>query len=509
MQLLRKPHWQLPWKQRRQSNSIFVQNFLGDAPAWYKLVILLFMFSNSLIFWLTGDAAAELVSWLILAQFIFTLAMALQCYPLQPGGLLALQALLLGLTDFAHIQHEINANWPVIMLLIFMVAAIFFLKELLMVLFTRMLLVLKNKVILAIAFTASSAVLSAFLDALTVTAVLISVAVGFFSIYQNAVSQLVKQHGSVDEAQLQAELTEFRHCLRSLIMHGLVGTALGGVMTLVGEPQNLLIAHQAGWQFAEFFWQMAPVTIPVFIAGLFTTFFLEKTGLFGYGSQMPEHVLHTLQQQVLSQSGDKEKQARLIVQSLTTLFLLLALLFHWAEVGLIGLAVIILLTSFNGITRIHQLQPAFVTALPFVALLAVFFTIVSMIQQQALFEPFIAWLLLQPESDLPALFYLANGLLSAISDNVFVASIYINESKMALQSGLINQSQFEDLAVAINTGTNLPSIATPNGQAAFLFLLTSALAPLLRLSYQRMVWMALPYTLVLSSVGYLAVSHWL
>ncbi|WP_252495680.1 hypothetical protein, partial [Escherichia coli] len=50
------------------------------------------------------------------------------------------------------------------------------------------------------------------------------------------------------------------------------------------------------------------------------------------------------------------------------------------------------------------------------------------------------------------------------------------------------------LAVAINTGTNLPSVATPNGQAAFLFLLTSSIAPLVRLSYGRMVWMALPYT---------------
>ena len=57
------------------------------------------------------------------------------------------------------------------------------------------------------------------------------------------------------------------------------------------------------------------------------------------------------------------------------------------------------------------------------------------------------------------------------------------------------------LAVAINTGTNLPSVATPNGQAAFLFLLTSAIAPLLRLSYGRMVVMALPYTIVLTLVG--------
>lgn len=51
---------------------------------------------------------------------------------------------------------------------------------------------------------------------------------------------------------------------------------------------------------------------------------------------------------------------------------------------------------------------------------------------------------------------------------------------------------------------NLPSVAT-NSQAAFLFLLTSALAPLVRLSYGRMVWMALPYTVVLTVVGLLCV----
>ena len=70
-------------------------------------------------------------------------------------------------------------------------------------------------------------------------------------------------------------------------------------------------------------------------------------------------------------------------------------------------------------------------------------------------------------------------LLSAISDNVFVATVYINEAKNALTAGAIAPHQFELLAVAINTGTNLPSVATPNGQAAFLFLLTSSLAPLI------------------------------
>src|SRR4030095_17175550 len=97
--------------------------------------------------------------------------------------------------------------------------------------------------------------------------------------------------------------------------------------------------------------------------------------------------------------------------------------------------------------------------------------------------------------------------LSAISDNVFVASVYINEIARALQEGTIDRQQFDVLAVAINTGTNIPSCATPNGQAAFLFLLTSAVAPLIRLSYMRMVVMALPYTFTMTLTGLLAVIY--
>ena len=99
----------------------------------------------------------------------------------------------------------------------------------------------------------------------------------------------------------------------------------------------------------------------------------------------------------------------------------------------------------------------------------------------------------------------SNGILSMISDNVFVATVYINEMVSALNNGTITREHFDKMAIAINTGTNLPSVATPNGQAAFLFLLTSALAPLIRLSYMKMVFMAVPYTIVLSVVGGVAI----
>jgi NhaB family Na+:H+ antiporter len=290
-------------------------------------------------------------------------------------------------------------------------------------------------------------------------------------------------------------------------MHGAVGTALGGVTTLVGEPQNLLIAEKAGWQFIEFFMRMAPVTMPVFACGLICCVILEKTKILGYGAQLPE----TVRQVLTASSIEDEKNrtqtqvAKLISQAVIALILVFALAFHWAPVGLIGLMIIVLLTAFNGVTEEHQIGKAFEEALPFTALLVVFFAVVAVIHEQHLFSPVITWVLAMDPASQPGVFFLANGLLSAISDNVFVATVYINEVKAALDSGMIDRDHFDKLVIAINTGTNLPSVATPNGQAAFLFLLTSAVAPLINLSYMRMVIMALPYTVVLTIVGFMGV----
>ena len=65
-------------------------------------------------------------------------------------------------------------------------------------------------------------------------------------------------------------------------------------MTMVGEPQNLIIAEQAKWNFIEFFFRMAPVTVPVFICGLLTCILVEKFKLFGYGEKLPEEVWQVL-----------------------------------------------------------------------------------------------------------------------------------------------------------------------------------------------------------------------
>jgi NhaB family Na+:H+ antiporter len=282
-------------------------------------------------------------------------------------------------------------------------------------------------------------------------------------------------------------------------------------MTQVGEPQNLLISDQADWNFVEFFLAVAPVSIPVALAGLATCALVERFGWFGYGTALPDAaraVLEDFQQQRAARATPHDRQV-VIVQAIVALLLVLALAFHVAEVGLIGLLVIILATSFTGIVEEHRIGKAFESALPFTALLVVFFIIVAGIHDQHLFEPLMHQVLSFEGRAQAAMLYLATGALSAISDNVFVATIYITETKAALLQGVIDRGQFDALAVAINTGTNIPSVATPNGQAAFLFLLTSTLAPLIRLGYGRMVWMALPYFVVMTATGLVAVLWWL
>jgi len=481
--------------------SAYWENFLGQAPEWYKATILFFLLANPILLAVAGPFVT---GWCVVIEFIFTLAMALRCYPLQPGGLIALEAIIIGLSSTGTVEHEVFDKFSVILLLMFMVAGIYFMRELLLFTFTKILLGVRSKAAISFLFCFVSAVLSAFLD---------SVAVGFYSVYHRVASgkHYQEEHDHATDEEIQEirrdDLESFRGFLRNLLMHGAVGTALGGVCTTVGEPQTLLIAGKMGWDFMEFFQRMAPVTIPVLGVGLLTCLLLEFVKKFGYGEQLPENVREILEEFDTEESEKRTKResARLVWQGIAAVVLVVALANHWAEVGLIGLMVIVIQTAFNGVIEEHRIGHAFEEALPFTALLVVFFAIVAVIHDQHLFSPVIDYVLQLPAESQPGMFYIANGILSAISDNVFVATVYINEVAAAFADGTITRDQFDKLGIAINTGTNIPSVATPNGQAAFLFLLTSSVAPLVRLSYGRMVWMALPYTIAMGITGYLCV----
>lgn len=495
-----------PW-----SKALF-DNFMGSAPRWYKIGLLVLLVLNPLIFLMVGP---YICGWLILIEFIATLTLALKCYPLLPGGLLAMEATFMGLVSPETILKEASHNFEVILLLMFMVAGIAFMKEFLAWVFTKILFSTRSKINLSLMFCFAGAFLSAWLDALTVTAVMMAVALAFYEIY-NSVSYEERVPGDYTESERRdlgrKDLAEFDGFLRNLLMHGAVGTALGGVSTIVGEPQNLIIGNLMGWSFIDFYLMMAHVSLPVLIAGLLTAIVVEKFRIFGYGYQLPERVRNVLKQHTEREKANMTRSdyLKLWAQGLAAIWLILGLALHLAAVGLIGLSVVILLANFTGKDEEHQIGHAFLEAMPFTALLIVFFAIVGLIQSTELFKPIIAAALNTNGDQQLYAFFAASGALSAISDNVFVATIYIQEAVKAFQSGLIDRHQLDLLAIAINVGTNIPSVATPNGQAAFLFLLTSGIASRIKLSYLTMLKLSIPYTIVLTTVALIFLNiNWL
>ena len=484
--------------------------FMGHAPTWYKFGLIIAFITNVVVQKYLGNAAA---GYLICVEFIFTLALALKAYPLIPGGLLALQAVVLGLTSTHSWYEEMQKNFPVFLLLMFMVAAIYFHKELLEFIFAKLLTGIRSKPMLSVAVSISGALLSAFLDALTVIVAFMTACFALYSLYLNTKHSHPGAEGSPSTGldERRKALGDFKLFLAQLSMHGAIGTMLGGITTMVGEPQNLLIAKEMSWDFWGFFQRMAPVSLPILGCGLCLTFLIEAFPavgrIFGFGTRLPEPVRAFLVEHAELQVREGKPGARwkITAQATTALLLVTLLVIQWADVGVIGLTVMILVAAFTRRGEEHEFGPAFHSGMPFCALLGVFFAIVGVIHDQHLFEPITRWLLSLPLEEQVTAMYFSNGFLSAVSDNVFVATVYIAEAKKMLADGQISQAHLDNLAIAINMGTNVPSIATPNGQAAFLFLLTSEFAAAIGLTYLRMMRMALPFTIILSFVGWFAI----
>ena len=197
------------------------------------------------------------------------------------------------------------------------------------------------------------------------------------------------------------------------------------------------------------------------------------------------------------------------IQIVVSVLMIVALSLHLAEIGLIGIGVIVLASSLLGETDEHKLGQAFVEGLPFASLLVVFYVIVAMINDQGMFTPVMIWVLSMDGSMQVFMVFLTNGALSAISDNVFVATIYMDQISPLLESGVLTRELYDAQSTAVVMGTGIPSMSTPNGQAAFLFLLMSGLAPKIRLGYVTMVFMALPYFLITTTVAGVVMYNWL
>ncbi len=492
---------------RSTKNPVFA-NFLGHAPIWYKWTMIGFLIANFGIYYTLG---AFVAGWCILLEFIFTLAGALFAFPLVTGGLLLLQAILLQLVPLKSIHEEIAHNMPILYLILFVVTGVHFLKDLLSFLFIKAILGIKEEIVLAVAFLVVGGIKSGVLDALTVMSVVIAVLVNISMLYQDYASRVGQEDNNPSDDAFQREqrhevFRALRAALRRLAMQAAVGTMLGGIATLIGEPQNLLIGAVMNWHFSEFFFRMLPVSLPVFTSGVITSFLLEKFRYLDFGQPLPREVRDVLQHEAdkLAKERTSRDISKLWVQAIGAVILITALVLHITEVYVAGLMLLIIVAAFNGASE-HEVADGIKEGGAFVFVLAVFFGIVAMIHSQHLFAPVSEWVLGFEGKQRLLAYYFATGALSAISDNVFVASLFITDTKTLYDSGAISREEFEKIAVAINMGTNIPSILTPNGQAAFLFLLMSRLAPLIQLTYSRMLLLALPFAIVCTTVGALSI----
>jgi NhaB family Na+:H+ antiporter len=333
-----------------------------------------------------------------------------------------------------------------------MVAAVHFLREMLFKFINKVLLGIRSRVVMNFATVVVVSVLSAFLDALTILAILIALTTTFYVVYERVITKVGREPGlpsddsHIEESHLQ-DLEDFRGYLRGLLMHGAVATAIGGVSTLVGEPENIVIGSHTGWDFVTFFLINAPATMPTERIRPFGKFF-------GYGNELPENVREVLAEEDRRIQESETGRDRLVIKIQICVFVLMviALSLHLAEVGLIGLGIIILASSMLGETDEHSIGKetdehsigkAFVEGLPFASLLVVFFAIVAMINDQEMFTPIMQWVLSLDGRMQVFMVFVTNGALSAISDNVFVATIYMDQISPLLEAGVLSRELYD------------------------------------------------------------------
>ena len=144
-----------------------------------------------------------------------------------------------------------------------------------------------------------------------------------------------RHESDVDVRHIKHDITQFKAFLRSLLMHAAVGTTLGGIITVVGEPQNLLVAVRMHWDFSEFVYRMLPIWGPVLPTGFLVCMTVEYFNLFGYGAEMPNEVRLVLNDFATSEFGKMKSRevATLVIQAGCTVILCASLVLHIAEVG--------------------------------------------------------------------------------------------------------------------------------------------------------------------------------
>ena len=435
-----------------------------------KIAIVAILISNFFIHYFFGDFV---VSAFIVAEFIAALTLSSKIYPLLSGGLLFMQFLFMGLLPGEVYWLEIEHNIALTLLLVFVVTGVDFLQKLLMTIFSGLIMGIKNLTSLCITFSVFAAVFSANMDALTVTAVMMTITTSMLAAIMIIIE--VKKAGYISDTEEE----QFRAFLYGLMMSGLIGTMLGGMLTMIGEPQNYDIAKKNGWGMSEFFFRMIPIGAPVFIVGICALGWSVKKKKFGYGVEMPTRIRTSLEEHFNFEKAKMTMKEKfpIFVQMVVLFFFVYQLFSHQYELAVVGLFLIILIAVFTGINSEHTIAHKFVEAMGFVAVLMTFYGLVALINHHQVFTGVVEVIMEIEDQRFKAVaISAAAGAKSILSDNVLVELIWMTELDKLLLSSSITPWEHDYYSIALNAGTNVPSILTPNGSAPFLFFFLSSLA---------------------------------
>ena len=168
------------------------------------------------------------------------------------------------------------------------------------------------------------------MDALTVTAVLISVTLGFYKIFEknfkeNRISEL--------------EFDQGKAFLRDIIMHGAVGTALGGVCTIVGRTSKFINCYQSKLGFYGVLLENGSsnnASIVFWPIKLCLNREVKNFLVMALNYHILEELKLLIMLRKLEQKRTPLQKLHLIIEAVLGICLIFALAFHVAQVGIIG-----------------------------------------------------------------------------------------------------------------------------------------------------------------------------
>ncbi|KJS13330.1 MAG: membrane protein [Peptococcaceae bacterium BRH_c8a] len=135
----------------------------------------------------------------------------------------------------------------------------------------------------------------------------------------------------------------------------IISSNIGGTATLVGDPPNLMISGFTGMGFMDFFLNLAPIAVIVYIV----TVYVMKSIFKHYLISLP-----ALKQQVIKLNAQNELKDRALLYKCLIIILLtvLGFIFHQkvklepAFIAVVGAAILLLITNYNIISALKAVE---------------------------------------------------------------------------------------------------------------------------------------------------------